>query len=98
MANVKTFLLLTAIAFTVSVSAKAPPGHGVAQESKSTACPYSDGFSTTVIVVEPLGIMYAREICYVEPVRNWAYVTVIPSLYTAPHVNRPQAFYARSSC
>ena len=98
MANIKSFLLLTAIAFTVRVSATAPPGHGVVKESKSTVCPYLDGFCTTLIVSEPLGIMYSKEICYIEPVRNWVYVDVVPSLYTAPHVDRPSAFFARSSC
>jgi hypothetical protein len=33
-------LLLIAIAFTASVSAKAPPGHGDVKGSKITECPY----------------------------------------------------------
>ena len=101
MASIRHLLLVPAIAFTVSVSAKAPPGHGVAKESKSTVCPYFDyvhSLGGTPIVTYVVDMNSSDLICYVEPVRNWIYVDVVPSLYAAPYVERPQAFYARSSC
>ena len=96
-----SFLLLGAIAFSVSVSAKAPPGHEAAKESKSILCPSfvyapSADLTTTVYPLYMGSVCY--EIIYTEPVRNWQYVDVLPPLYRAPHVEKPQAFYARSSC
>lgn len=93
-------LLLAAIVSSVSVSAKAPPGHGVVKESKNKACP---DFGYTPIVqftfaVSAMDVMHGRVISYIEPVRNWQYVEAVPSLYTAPYVEKIDAFYARNSC
>ena len=92
--------MLIAIAFSSSVSAKAPPGHGAAMESKNNDCPifvYAPA-AELAYPANAIAVMYSDVLCYVEPVRNWQYVDLVPSLYTTPHVERPQAFYARNSC
>lgn len=92
--------MLIAIAFSSSVSAKAPPGHGAAKEPKTNECPIFAYASATELAYtgSAIAVMYSDVICYVEPVRNWQYVDLMPSLYTTPHVEKPQAFYARNSC
>lgn len=96
MKQFKHILLLAAIAFTASVSAKAPPGHGEVKESKSKACPSFVSYSYTA--VEMIALHTTVLIQYVEPVRNWVYVDVAAPIYSAPYVAPVAAFFARNSC
>lgn len=96
MKQFKYILLLCAIAFTASVSAKAPPGHGEVKESKSKACPTFVSYSYTA--VEMIAFEPTAVIQYVEQVRNWVYVYVAAPIYSAPYVAPVAAFFARNSC
>lgn len=99
MKHYKHLSLLIAIAISMSVSAKAPPVHGVAKESKRTLCTYLSAFGggpEIQLAVTCLDVVTVIE--YVEPVRNWTYVDEVTPIYNAPHVERPAAFYARNSC
>ena len=94
--SIKFIFLMIAIAFTASVSANTPPGHGEVKESKSKACPAFVSFSYHA--VEMIAFEPAQVFQYVEPVRNWQYVDAKSPIYTAPYVARVAAFFARHSC
>ena len=93
-------LLLIAIAFSMSVSAKAPPGHGMVQEPKMKDVQFCH--SDLTVGTSPIRLQVLPQlgaaIYYIEPVRVWAYVDVADPIYHAPYVAAVAAFFARNSC
>jgi hypothetical protein len=113
MKQFKHILLLTAFAFTVSVSATASYRHGDVKEPTKKECPYLTALGTTSPQIQivangagPSGLTLLTIVCidkmpmiiYDAPLRSWTHVDVIDPIYSAPYVKAVDAFYARSSC
>ena len=90
-------MILAGILACTSVSAKAPPGHGVVKESKSNDVHLVNDLHTGGALLIQLHAE-AGVMLHIEEPRTGAYAPAPKSLYKAPVVRPVAAFYERSSC